>query len=495
MLYSLINFLTPHYRGLKNSTVFLLLTMVSVFIRLPFFFRDYIDRDESTFILMGQSWVDGYLPYMELWDLKPPITFAFFAVIIFFFGKNFFMIRLIGALIIGATAFYTYKIALTSATKKTSFWAAMACVALLSLFGSLQGVMSEHLSMAFFMPGLYVLIKKKKAHWLIIAGALFGLAMMCKLNLAYVALALCSYVFFVQAKKKNLIQGFLNGFLVGAGVLCIVLLTILPYYIEGNQNVWWQSVILASLKYADSGTDSIIEFLPITLFFSAFFIIAYKRKLLNFNDRTIQILSLVAIAILFSFVKGGRLNGHYLILLHPILIVLFAIFISGWMVVTKINYKPILFFILLLLPSESYLEYYRIVKNKLENGTFYNGEGFAVPRYITENKIPTKNILFLGYHIGYWILDTKPPTKAATHPSNICRSEIFPFLPTDRSTNLEELKYIMETIQPKTVVIRKDRRVFDKLLLEENAYINDYLQKHYAKPITVEKAEILVRLE
>jgi hypothetical protein len=341
----------------------------------------------------------------------------------------------------------------------------------------------------------YLLIKKKKAHWLIIAGALFGLAMMCKLNLAYVALALCSYVFFVQAKKKNLIQGFLNGFLVGAGVLCIVLLTILPYYIEGNQNVWWQSVILASLKYADSGTDSIIEFLPITLFFSAFFIIAYKRKLLNFNDRTIQILSLVAIAILFSFVKGGRLNGHYLILLHPIFIVLFAIFISGWMVVTKINYKPILFFILLLLPSESYLEYYRIVKNKLENGTFYNGEGFAVPRYITENKIPTKNILFLGYHIGYWILDTKPPTKAATHPSNICRSEIFPFLPTDRSTNLEELKYIMETIQPKTVVIRKDRRVFDKLLLEENAYINDYLQKHYAKPITVEKAEILVRLE
>jgi len=129
MLNALINKLTPHYQNLKYKTVFLILFVVSLFIRLPFFFRDYIDRDESTFILMGQSWVDGHLPYTELWDLKPPITYLFFAGIIYAFGKSFLAIRLIGALIVAITAFYTYKISLTATTKKVSLWAAIGCVA------------------------------------------------------------------------------------------------------------------------------------------------------------------------------------------------------------------------------------------------------------------------------------------------------------------------------------------------------------------------------
>ena len=48
------------------SSLFLFLS--ALFIRLPFFTRDYIDRDESTFILMGQSVADGHLPYVHLWD-------------------------------------------------------------------------------------------------------------------------------------------------------------------------------------------------------------------------------------------------------------------------------------------------------------------------------------------------------------------------------------------------------------------------------------------
>ncbi len=62
---------------LKGRSVFLVLFAISFQIRLPFFFRDYVDRDESTFILMGQSWVDGHLPYTQLWDLKPPLVFLF----------------------------------------------------------------------------------------------------------------------------------------------------------------------------------------------------------------------------------------------------------------------------------------------------------------------------------------------------------------------------------------------------------------------------------
>ncbi len=58
------------------------LSLLCVLIRLPFWFPSTIDWDESTFILMGQELLDGRLPYADLWDNKPPLAFAAFAVFI-----------------------------------------------------------------------------------------------------------------------------------------------------------------------------------------------------------------------------------------------------------------------------------------------------------------------------------------------------------------------------------------------------------------------------
>jgi hypothetical protein len=177
------------------------------------------------------------------------------------------------------------------------------------------------------------------------------------------------------------------------------------------------------------------------------------------------------------------------------LVVLVVLVLGQIAFIQKLKWKPYFLILLFLIPMESYLEYGNIIKNKIERGTFFNGEGFSVPKYIQENQLETKNVLFFGYHIGYWNLDAKPPTKSATHPSNICRDELFPFYGNPRKTAIEELQYIMETIKPKTIVTRKNRRVFDKEEIEENEYINAYLQNHYEVHATVEKAEILQRLD
>ncbi|MEM9869038.1 MAG: glycosyltransferase, partial [Bacteroidota bacterium] len=103
MFDNVLRVLTPNYQKLSWQNVLLVLVLVTLFIRFPFFFRDYVDRDESTFIIMGQSWVNGHLPYTHLWDLKPPITFLFFASIITIFGKSFIAIRLFGALLVALT--------------------------------------------------------------------------------------------------------------------------------------------------------------------------------------------------------------------------------------------------------------------------------------------------------------------------------------------------------------------------------------------------------
>ena len=493
MLDTLINKLTPQYQNLKYRTVFLILFGVSLFVRLPFFFRDYIDRDESTFILMGQSWVDGHLPYTELWDLKPPITYLFFASIIYIFGKSFIAIRLVGALIVAITAFYTYKISLTATTKKVGFWAAIGCVALQSMFGSLQGVMSEHICIVFFMSALYILLTKNNALWYAAAGLLMGLSLMTKLNLAYVVLVLGIYILFIHFKVRAYGKGVLKSTLFGLGILTVIFITFLPYYGNGYPEIWWNSVVLASLEYADARRDSLFGFLPITLFMGTFFYFAWKRNYLDFKNTTMQWLSLAVVGIVFSFIKGGRINGHYLIQLHPIFMILFAIFVSQIAILKKWNYRPYVFFMLLLLPVESYMEYGNIIRTKITRGTFFNGEGITVPQYIKAHKINTENILFLGYHVGYWLLHENPPVRSATHPSNICRNELFPFYDNPRETAVEELKYIMEEVQPKTVVIRKNRSIFDPHLIAENTYINAILKNDYEPPITVDMAEIYIK--
>ncbi|TLP72914.1 ArnT family glycosyltransferase [Maribacter sp. ACAM166] len=483
-----------NFSEIKDGSVFLILSLITFFIRFPFFFRDYIDRDESTFILLGQSWADGFLPYTQLWDLKPPLTFAFFAAIITVFGKSFIAIRVGGVVLVAFTAYFTYKIAFTKMPRKASLLVGVFCVFLLSLFGSLQGVMSEHICIAFFVAALYLLITKKSLGWIFLSGLLMGITVMVKLNMAFPIFFIGLFFLYELCFTKREIN-LLQVVLFSVGVLTVIITTIAPYYLNNQTLIWWESVVLAPLEYTEARRYSIFKLAPIFIITGLFLLYGYKSRYLDFKNRSVQILLVAIFGVLVSFIKGGRINGHYLIQLHPMLLILFGLVVYK----LTIRYKPkvpnYLAFLILLLPAESYLEYANILKNKYQHHTFFNGEGFSVPKYIKDNHLETENILFFEYHISYWNLDTLPPTIAATHPSNICRDELFPFYDNPRKNSLEELKFIMEELQPKTVVVRKGRRILDKKELEENEYIDAYLSKHYSNFATVENADILQRLE
>lgn len=479
----------------KLENVLLILFLIAFFIRFPFIFRDYIDRDESTFILMGQSWVDGHLPYTELWDIKPPLTFFFFAMLIYLFGKSLIAIRLAGVILVVISSFFSYKISLKFLSKKIALIVGLLSIILQSLFGSLQGVMSEHIAMAFFMPALYLLTKQRKTYLVLLSGLLMGISVMVKLNMAYTILFIGVYLLYKNFNGKDYTKGVLQAIAYGTGIIFIILLTILPYYFQDNTSLWYSSVIEAPLDYIGARRYSLIKLAPLFIVLGVFLVFTWKRKLLDFNNSTIQLVVVAILGVLFAFYKGGRINGHYLIQLHPILLILVVITINKTSFFKKIKWKPYFMVFLFLIPIESYVEYINIFKNKLDRNTFFNGEGISVPKYILDNNLETKNILFLGYHIGYWTLGTRPPTKAATHPSNIIKDEMFSAYDNPRETSMEELRFLMEVLQPKTIVTRKNKKVFDIKEEEENIYIDTYLAKHYKVISVVEKAEILQRLE
>lgn len=481
-------------KWLKDRNVFLLLVLLAFIVRLPFIFRDYIDRDESTFILMAESWLNGHLPYTELWDLKPPLVYLIFAGVMSVFGKSFIAIRMTGVLAVGITAFFTYLMGKQLGSKQMGMLTGVVCVYLLSLFGSLQGVMSEHLSMIFFMPGLCLLINQKNLLHMLFAGFFMGAAIMIKLNLAYAVALPALFLISHGIRNRQPLKGFWEATVFGSGLLFVIFLCWLPYALEGYSQLWWDSVVLAPLEYTEARRYSLLKLAPIAVFTGLFFYFAFKRKWLSPKNHAVMLLSLAVVGIVLSFIQGGRVNGHYLIQFHPTFLILTGIVMLRALPPLPVKWKRWGILVFLLLPIESYKEYYNVVSYKINRGTFFNGEGFSVPAYLQENNMETTDVFFLEYHIGYWLLPANPPTRAATHPSNLCRDELFRFYDNPRETSMEELAYIMDTLRPEIVVTRYERRIFGEKEEEENRYMLNYLQSHYNVVALVDRAEIHRRL-
>lgn len=490
-----IHYLTTFYYSSSERALFFFYFLVAFLIRFPFFFRDYIDRDESTFILMGQSWVDGNLPYTHLWDLKPPITFLFFAMIIYVFGKSFLAIRIAGVLLVALTSFFTYKIGLKTGDKKVAFWSGCLVIILQSLFGSLQGVMSEHISTAFLIPALYILSTKKSTIYYLFAGILLGSSLMTKLNLAYPILFLFIFLIWKVFEEEKKISQLLKVFFLGTSTLLVLLLTALPYYFNNDIELWWQSVFKAPLAYSRSKEHSILNVLPFAVIIFGFFYWGIRKRVLNFNENGVLLLVIVSAGILISFMQAGKVNGHYLIQLYPPLVILVAIAVDQFGLLNNLNYKPALLGVALLIPMESYIEFKNVLESRIEKGSFFNGEGIAVPNYFKKKKLSASKILFMEYHIGYWLLNERPPTKAATHPSNIIREELFLYMENTRKTESEELQFILEGFKPNYIITRKNRRVFTRKKIAANFYMNIQLSKNYIPLDTIENAVIHQRLK
>lgn len=453
--------------------------MVTIFLRAPFFFRDYIDHDESTFIIMGQAIIDGYLPYLKLWDLKPPLVFYFFAGIISVFGKSLMAIRIIGCLIIALTAWFTYRLSREFFNQKISFIAGILCIYLMSLFGAMQGLMSEHLATLPLVVGLYILVKNQNPKTLFLSGVLFGLAMMFRLNLAYAILFIHLYIVF---QDRNISKGIRNAFYLGLGSLVLIFLVISPYLLTGNIDILKTSMVDASLSYSDASFKQMISTLPFVIGLIIISGLSLKFLRTKRNDNRFMLLIIMILGQGIMFFKAGKVNGHYLIQVFPFLVILVVALFSKipMKVQNQKRLVTLLVILALLTPVETYLEWKNTIESKLETGYWANGEGITIPRYL-EQHYPKENyedIFFLNEHIGYWVLNTEPPTAIATHPSNIFRSKAHAFVKNSKGTPYKELKFILDQ-QPNFIVFDQRRnpipRETELFLLFQNTLDSEYI--------------------
>ena len=487
----------------EDLLISLMLLLLSVVLRLPFFFPDVIHWDESTFILMGQSILDGHLPYTKLWDIKPPLAFLAYALFIFCLGKSIVAIRLAGAICIAITGWLTYRIGKTIWSYQLGVLAGVLLVIIASVIDYSLPVMTEHVALVPLMAALCLLISRKpNSLTFFIVGALLATATLIRLNLAYVSLIMGLLIVFQQPIYS--IGYFLKrGIAYAGGNLLVIFLTFIPYIIAEEQHTWWTSVVSASWVYAtsqpaQSNADKLaIDLLSLLLLIGGFLgikLLTKKwRKILTHQQTPLFIWVMFFIATEISILRSGAAADHYTIQLFPCFALLVALLLNACLPSkARLNLVITVLTILAIILSPILPQYRTMITRAVEGKSLTYGSSYAIASYLKQAN-PNREPVYLTIdHLAYWLMDMQPLSKSTTHPSNIKRDYLFEVMGSDSTSSEMEMAHLL-TQKPKFIVQQHVLWYLDKKP-QAAAVLKDVLDQQYKLVKKIEDRQIYRRI-
>lgn len=428
--------------------IFLPIVLLFIFSFLTQFYsidQEVIDWDESDFILMGQSFYKGNLPYIELWDLKPPMHFLLIGFTFKTFGSSFLVARLLGDFLVFVTSVLVFHIARQSLERLESFLAGSLYISFVS-FEFSQPTMTEYTSTFFILLGIFFIYKDSNTGYFL-GGIFVSLSILTRTNSAFV------FVFFILFLYRRFgIKKKLGNFIFGSIIPLFVLVVI--YTSQGALKVFLYSVFLIPLRNTLM-RDNFFEFLKnsfqgifLDSFFSlplwmlifsflVFFIFFRNSRLflenlatLNTNENQILFITFFALAI--SILAGGRFFYHYLIQLFPFLAIFIFLFVKQF-----INSGNLVKFVLTTIMVINFLPLSLKSINNLQNYDLLEAD-YKIKKF-TELIDKDEELLALDNHLIYFYLETKPLTPIV-HPNTIFKNDEYSKILDD----LIDLGYIVK---------------------------------------------------
>src|SRR5688572_23622510 len=283
-------------------------------------------RDEGTYGYLGKLAMKGYLPYLEFYEMKPPVLFYLYGLGGRLFGFTDFRLRFF-ALLLNATSCLLIYLILQRYIDKAFAFVAVAVFAMLSnnpfAFGF--SMVAEHIVNTLFLLSVFLIHKsyEKTSIKLILAGgAVFSLAILTK----QAAIVFSPVILLYFILERNRIPWLRQTIRFAIGALIPVVILFLFFLITGalDEAIYWL------IKYPSQYTSTIGISKGISLFFFFF------KNIAGFQ---MTIFSLAALAILsniiflktrsnqwllayfffaaVSLVPGFRFYGQYWLLLFP----------------------------------------------------------------------------------------------------------------------------------------------------------------------------------
>ena len=235
----------------RTSLVLWTLLFAVVLLGVRAWFLAYEGWDESTFIILASHFLDGNLPYLDLFEIKPPGIFFALAGVMSIFGEDLLTVRLFSIFCLLISAVAGYAIAVRWMPPSLA-GASMVVYSVLTCEIEFQGMSTEHLVLALIMPAFWLLVAHRDRMWAtFLIGILLSAATLTRTNIAYVVLALGAFYFWRFARPRPDVPraAFVAYGLGGALPLGSLMLT---YWLAGGLDIFLLSTFWAPLYYASS---------------------------------------------------------------------------------------------------------------------------------------------------------------------------------------------------------------------------------------------------
>jgi hypothetical protein len=455
----------------KQWKIALCLLLISILVRFPYYFIDVINWDESTFILMGQSILDGHLPYTELWDIKPPLAFVAFAFFIMVLGKSIIAIRFAGTLCVFLTSWFVYIIGRQFGDRSVGILAGIITIFAMSLIRGGQSTMTEHLACVLLIGGLAWLITRTMTPGvLFLGGVLLTGATLVRLNLAYAVIGVGIWLLYSKFKHQTVNWWGIAAYCLGS--FSLIFLTYLPYLITGDGVIWFNSVVLAPLGYSASeeqlGTGT--KILSACLIFAT--LSQLWQRTSGKNQQEFGLLQALLFATVISIIRGGEFHKHYYIQLTPLLALTIALFWGrlssqiGRLIIVGLAAAGLMFFV------QPIYGQYQLIGDRLMSGKSLNyGVSYEIVEYLQQHNPEQRPVYMMRDHLIYWLMDLKPLSKVVTHPSNIAKDYLLKYIEGAEVSTVAELSKILAK-KPKFII-----REVEPSYIEDQPQANQLLKQ------------------
>ncbi len=294
-----------------------------------------LDRDEGTYLYMGYSFIHGYVPYVDFYEIKPPGIFLVYGLFHLLFGwttetlhSGVFFIQL-------ATACFIYKIIHQLAASSNTALTACAAYFLISVFPNFQGfaILSEHFFIFFIVLSLFFLTQSllnRQIQNIFFAGLSLGFAAMIRQHAIFFILPFLYFLLVVSDKNKTSKLLPLLYF-IGGNVLVIVSLIgyvfirggfeeMVTWVIENPSKnyisqVSWQEGKQYFYNYLNN--HFLIRHWPVVLLFIIGLINLFINMISNSKKKEAILTLLFFISSMACIFPGFKFYGHYWLMMMP----------------------------------------------------------------------------------------------------------------------------------------------------------------------------------
>jgi hypothetical protein len=334
-----------------------LLILVAIILRLPNLFEPYWYGDEAIYLTFGEAIRQGRVPYLEIFDHKPPAIYILAAL-----AGSLFWFKFILLVWHAITIVLFWKLAQKIFGKPKPTFLSSILFTILTTIPLLEGniVNSEILLIGPTVAAFLILFELTKFNLkkTFGAGLLFSCATLLKVPAIFDFGALVAFYFITSQSIKDVWQATKKLIFVGIGLVTPIFLTVLWFWSKGALLQYINVTLMQNFTYISlwgqpksSGIELGLPTRAIVLAIILGTIFIFRKHF----DKKLLFASCWFCFSLFAALLAGRPYPHYLIQVVPSLSLLIAMVIYG----TKIQrLLPVPLFLLFGIALVLYKFYY-----------------------------------------------------------------------------------------------------------------------------------------